>query len=59
MNLAEGVDTVLLMRHLVFVKLVQVVVVIPGNSSLSPPTVTRTLCVSFLWAGYSRQGKRT
>ena len=33
MNLAEGMDTVLFIRHLVIVKLTQVVVVIPGKSS--------------------------
>ena len=31
MKLAEELDTVLLIRHLVVVKLVQVVVAIPGN----------------------------
>ena len=36
------VDKVLLMRHLVVVRLAHRVVVTPGKSSLSPPTVTRT-----------------
>ena len=33
MNLAKGMDTVMLIRHLVVVRLVQVVVVIAGKSS--------------------------
>ena len=41
-NLAEVVNTVLFMRHLVVVKLAQLVVVIPGKSRLSPPTMTQT-----------------
>ena len=49
MNLDEGVDTVLLIMYLVVVKLLQVVVEIPGKSILPPPMVTRMRCVSVLW----------
>ena len=40
--MAEGFGTVLLVRHLVVVKLEQLVVVMPEKSSLSPSTVTQT-----------------
>ena len=45
-NRALGVETALLSINLVVVRLAQFVVVIPGKSSLSPPTVTRTRWVS-------------
>ena len=43
MKWASGVDMVLLSRHFVVVKLAQWVMVAPGKSRRSPPTVTRTL----------------
>ena len=46
---AQGMEMVLFKRHLVVVKLAQLVVVLPGKSNLLPPTVTRTRCVSVLW----------
>ena len=48
MNSAFGVDRVLLIRHFVVVMLAVYVLVIHVYSSLSPPTVTHTLCISFL-----------
>ena len=45
-NRALGVGTALLSINLVVVRPAQFVVVIPGKSSLSPPTVTRTRRVS-------------
>ena len=45
-NQASGVEMTIFGRHLVVVRLVQFVVVIPGKSSLSPPTVTLTRWVS-------------
>ena len=46
---AGGVEMVLFKRHLVVVKLAQLVMVLPGNSNLLPLTVTRTRCVLVLW----------
>ena len=46
---ASGVNTVMLIKHLVVVRPAKDVVVTPGKSSLYPLTVTRTLCVSVLW----------
>ena len=48
-NMAEGVKMVLLMRHLIVVKMAQLVVAMPGKSSLFSPTVTRTQWVALLW----------
>ena len=48
-NRVSGVETVLLSRHLVVLRLAEDVVVATVKSSLYPPTVTRTLCVSVLW----------
>ena len=42
MKRVPGVDMVLLIRHFFVVKLAQWVVVAPGKSRRSPPTVTRT-----------------
>ena len=49
MNFAFSRERVLFMRHLVVVKLAVCVDALPAYSSLSPPTVTRTLCLTFLW----------
>ena len=47
-NRASDVNTVLLRRHLVVVRLAHNVVVTPGESCFSPATVTHTMCVSLL-----------
>ena len=48
-NLAFFRDRVLLMRHLVVVRLAVCVEVLPVYSSLFPPTVTQTRCLTVLW----------
>ena len=40
---------VLFKRHLVVVKLAQLVVVLTGGSNLLPPMLTQTRCVSVLY----------
>ena len=46
---ARGVEMVLFKRHLVVVKMAQLVVVLPWNSNFLPPAVTWTQYVSVLW----------
>ena len=46
---AQGVEMMLFKRHLVVVKLAQLVIVLPGNYTLLPLTVTRTQQVLVLW----------
>ena len=48
MNRARMVETTLLRKILVVLKLAHCVAVGPSNESLSPPTVMRTLCASAL-----------
>ena len=58
-NRASEVGKTLFIRHLVVMRLVQFVIVIPGKSCLSPPTMTQIWWVSVFMDKCWRLGEST